>query len=198
MTLSLAHRLLWVIGIAHGDVSFHNIMIKLRTMVGVLNDWDLAAIMEPGATSPPKIGFRRTGVPLFMAVELLRDEAIPRLYRHDLEAFAWVLLYASICVQGGKENLDVEPIRNWALLGPSQLEREKLLFLLRSKNTVKGLHNETWLCPIFKIWYDIHIVLASGGDILDPPNDAQLLGDVLSALEIARDDWVDFTLAFQL
>jgi hypothetical protein len=71
--------------IAHGDVSFHNIMMKRDAPVGVLNDFDLASIMEPGTTSPPKMGIRRTG---FMSVDLLSDEAlsmgISRLYRHDL------------------------------------------------------------------------------------------------------------------
>ena len=94
LTIPLAHRLLWVIGIAHGDVSFHNIMFNPRTKVAVLNDFDLASIMAPGAPSPPRVGFRRTGTPLFMALELLSDEAKPQFYRHDLESCAWVLLYA--------------------------------------------------------------------------------------------------------
>jgi hypothetical protein len=62
--------------------------------------------MERGATSPSKIGFRYTGTPLFMSVDLISDEAlrakVPRLYRHDLESFAWVLPYASLCVKDEK------------------------------------------------------------------------------------------------
>jgi hypothetical protein len=114
-------------------------MIKPDAMVGVLNDFDLASVMERGATSPPKIGFRRTGTPLFMSVELLGDEAlhadVPRLYRHDLESFAWVLLYASLCVKDGKENLDVEPFRNWVFMGPSELRRDKKEFLHVRENS---------------------------------------------------------------
>ena len=82
--------------------------MKRTAPVGVLNDFDLASIMEPGATSPPMTGIRRTGTPIFISVDLLSDEAlsvgVPRVYRHDLESFAWILLYASICVKDGEGN----------------------------------------------------------------------------------------------
>lgn len=130
-------------------------MIKSDTIVGILNDFDLASVMECGATSPPKIGFRRTGVPLFMSMDLLSDAAlhadVPRLYRHELESFAWVLLYASLCVKDGKEDLDVEPFRNWLSIKPPQLRKEKGEFLQTYKRILKDSPNKEWLIPAFGI-----------------------------------------------
>ena len=148
LTIPLVHRLLWVIGIAHGDVSFHNIMFNPRTKVAVLNDFDLASIMAPGAPSPPRAG--HTGTPLFMALELLSDEAKPRFYRHDLESFAWVLFYASICVQDGRENLDVKPIRDWLMLRSPQLRDAKIGFLFGFQ---RNIYVEKWLIPTLKFWF---------------------------------------------
>ena len=39
---------------------------------GVLNDFDLAAIMTVGERTPKKEGFERTGTLPFMAIDLLR------------------------------------------------------------------------------------------------------------------------------
>ena len=171
-------------------------MIKPGTMIGVLNDFDLASVMERGITSPPKIGFRRTGTPLFMAVELLSEEAlraeVPRLYRHDLEAFAWVLLYASACVKDGKENLDVEPFRDWVSKGPSQLQRRKMEFVRNSRRLPDNFPNKEWLIPTFRIWFEI-IFAYNVEDVPGPERDPELLGNVLRAWKIEKEEWEDFT-----
>jgi serine/threonine protein kinase len=196
LTQFLAHRLLWIIGIAHGDVSYHNIMMKRDALVGVLNDFDLASIMDPGAKSLPQKGFRRTGTPLFMSVDLLSGEAlsvgIPRLYRHDLESFAWVLLYASVCVKDGEENLDVEPFRHWISIGTSQLGKEKLAFLHKSKQL--NLPDKQWLVSTFAIWGKIIIVRGYNGNMPGPEEDPELLGEVLRAWTIGKEEWENFSL----
>ena len=90
--------LLWKIGIAHGDVSLSNMMAKYGPdgkIIGVLNDFDLAAIMEPGARNPTKKGWERTGTLPFMSLDLLKhfNGQIKRWYRHDLESSAWCFAY---------------------------------------------------------------------------------------------------------
>ena len=90
--------LLWKIGIAHGDVSLFNMMAKYGPdgkIIGVLNDFDLAAIMEPGDRNPTKKGWERTGTLPFMSLDLLKhfDGQIKRWYRHDLESSAWCLTF---------------------------------------------------------------------------------------------------------
>ncbi|KAH6904266.1 hypothetical protein BKA70DRAFT_1432476 [Coprinopsis sp. MPI-PUGE-AT-0042] len=93
------HRLLWAIGIAHGDLSFSNLMVTIASARSfrraILNDFDLASIMRPGRLYPFQIGFRRTGTKAFMALALLTkaDGSIPRIYRHDLESILWCMLW---------------------------------------------------------------------------------------------------------
>ena len=64
-------------------------------IIGVLNDFDLAAIMEPGDRNPTKKGWERTGTIPFMSLDLLKyfDGQIKRWYRHDLESSAWCLAF---------------------------------------------------------------------------------------------------------
>jgi len=171
-------------------------MIKPDTKVGVLNNFDLASVMEPGATSPPKIGFRHKDTPLFMAVELLSEEAsrveVPRLYRHDLESFAWVLLYASLCVKNGKEDLNVKFFRDWVSTGPSQLRKDKKEFIQYSRQLPDNFPNKEWLTPTFVVWF--HIIFAFDvGDVPGPERDPELLGKVLRAWKIEKEDWENYT-----
>lgn len=95
--LCLGHYLLWRMGIAHCDISLNNMMCtkKYGRVIGILNDYDLAALMEPGARFPEKSGWERTGSAPFMAVDLLSyfDGSMQRWYRHDLESFSWCLLW---------------------------------------------------------------------------------------------------------
>ena len=92
--------LLWKIGIAHGDVSLSNMMYYEQDgkKYGVLNDFDLAAIMTVGERTPKKQGFERTGTLPFMAIDLLRysNGQISRWFRHDLESCMWCLVWQAL------------------------------------------------------------------------------------------------------
>ena len=65
---------------------------------GVLNDFDLAAIMAVGERTPKKQGFERTGTLPFMAIDLLRfpNGQISRWFRHDLESCMWCLVWQAL------------------------------------------------------------------------------------------------------
>jgi hypothetical protein len=121
------HYLLWQIGIAHGDVSLWNLMVRISsdgaTHFAILNDFDLAAIMEPGAVSPSKVGFERTGTKPFMAVDLLikNDGMIKRLYAHDLESMIWCMVWY------------LEPQPNWTHGSMEEVGDRKLAATLRFK-----------------------------------------------------------------
>ena len=58
-------------------------------LYGVLNDFDLAAIMAVG---------ERTGTLPFMAIDLLRypNGHISRWFRHDLESCMWCLVWEAL------------------------------------------------------------------------------------------------------
>jgi hypothetical protein len=62
--------------------------------VGVVNDFDLATWVDHSTTNND-----RTGTIPFMAIDLLEGgltKRIPRLYRHDMESFSWILAYISV------------------------------------------------------------------------------------------------------
>jgi hypothetical protein len=86
--------LLWTVGVYHGDPSLGNMALRIDErgkLHGVLTDWDLATVEELGAHH----GDRRTGTRPFMAIDILCDQywdgLIPRVYRHELEGFVWIL-----------------------------------------------------------------------------------------------------------
>ena len=88
---------MWVNGIHHGDISLQNLMYGVSENgdpLGIVNDFDLATCVGHSTTNNDCIGT----IP-FMAIDLLDgglDLRIPRLYRHDLESFCWVLSYITV------------------------------------------------------------------------------------------------------
>ena len=131
-----------------------------------------------------------------MVVELLSEEAlraeVPWLYRHNLESFTWVLLYASACVKDGKENLDVEPFRDWISKGPSQLRRHKMEFVQNSRRLSNNFPNKEWLILTFRIWFDI-IFAYNVEDVPGPEHDPELLSNILRVWKIEKEECKDFT-----
>ncbi|PPQ73791.1 hypothetical protein CVT24_007537 [Panaeolus cyanescens] len=112
------HRALWLSGIYHSDISLGNIMWDKDRRVGVLNDFDLARLSGSNAAT----GLANAGTIPFMALELLspagRAGRIPHQYRHDAEAFVWVLVY--LCISFKKQGDKVvfrenNPLRLWSM-----------------------------------------------------------------------------------
>jgi len=97
LTSSLGHYRLWVNGIHHGDISYNNLMYDISEAdepIGILNDFDLATWVDH-----PTANNDRTGTIPFMAIDLLEggfEDCRPRLYRHDMESFVWVLAYITV------------------------------------------------------------------------------------------------------
>lgn len=83
-------------GILHQDIAPGNIIIPEcldpEAPKGVLIDLDVAMILDVGPRNPGGISI--TGTPPFMAIGALKGR--PRTYRHDLESFLYVLLWAAI------------------------------------------------------------------------------------------------------
>lgn len=96
----LAHYVVYTEAhVLHRDLSVNNIMFKRgpdNRAIGVLNDWDLASPQGPYARTKP-MSKHRTGTAAFMALELLANEGgqIKHEYRHDLESFAWILIWCA-------------------------------------------------------------------------------------------------------
>ena len=141
---SSGHRLLWALGIVHGDISFNNLMYfedDEGNKRGILNDFDLASIMVPGTECPSKIGHRRTGTLVFMALELLDslDGEIPRHYRHELESFVWVLLWVGLRHQVDKGR-GPRHILDWVdQVDADIIYEKKSAFLGRVRKNLSGM-----------------------------------------------------------
>ncbi|KAG1860291.1 hypothetical protein DFJ58DRAFT_874529 [Suillus subalutaceus] len=97
------HRVLWISGVYHYDVSPSNLMVYRALsslMMGVINDWDLSS-PENGSG-----GHGRTGMIPFMAMDLLTKKAIKgeaeHMYQHIAESFIWVLIWVCLQYEDGK------------------------------------------------------------------------------------------------
>jgi len=72
----------------------YDFLVKTGNPVGIVNDFDLATWIDHSASNKD-----RTGTIPFMAIDLLDgglDRRTPRLYRHDMESFVWVLAYTTV------------------------------------------------------------------------------------------------------
>ncbi|KAF9235699.1 hypothetical protein BU15DRAFT_77724 [Melanogaster broomeanus] len=129
----LCHYALWNAGIHHRDVSPANLMYYRRddtnrTIVGVLNDYDLASL----ASQKSPLGNERTGTIPFMAIDLLdpdgQDGKLKHLYRHDMESFIWVFVWICFQYKGGSFQPRA-PLHEWAKDNASGCVDKKRSFL---------------------------------------------------------------------
>ncbi|EIN07688.1 hypothetical protein PUNSTDRAFT_135209 [Punctularia strigosozonata HHB-11173 SS5] len=122
--------------IEHGDTSLNNLTVDPHTLGGVLPDFDLPRISDKNEESVPQ-GTGRTGTVPFMALDLLCEEywegKIERVYRHDLESFAWVIIYLGYT---NDETLKPLPVVDWYTSDYEECRRRKRDFLFRSMRTV--------------------------------------------------------------
>ena len=63
---------------------------------GVVNDWDMASHLDDRGEVPTSTARHRTGTIPFMACDLLVDKPPVHIYRHDLESFFYILVWAAV------------------------------------------------------------------------------------------------------
>ncbi|KAJ3713741.1 hypothetical protein DFJ43DRAFT_1034217, partial [Lentinula guzmanii] len=87
-------------GYLHRDISETNLMIDRDgddAVVGVLCDWDLSsAVDDDGVVVTSSNATHRTGTYPFLATDLLAEKPPVHLYRHDLESFFYILIWAGL------------------------------------------------------------------------------------------------------
>ena len=95
----LGHYQAYTVGkVLHRDLSENNLMFQRKDgkAKGIVNDWDMASILNDAGEVPTSAAKHRTGTIPFMARDLLVENPPPHLYRHDLESFFFVLVWAAI------------------------------------------------------------------------------------------------------
>jgi len=121
---------------------------------GVLNDLDLASLIDPETGEFDVKGFERTGTKPHMAYRLLTDMGIDgqirRRYRHDLESFAWVSVFLCGCIQDGKQT-PVKPFSTW-LTGSYEQVRDSKANFWREPECYKPTDDFSWFSSLANDW----------------------------------------------
>jgi len=126
------HIVLWGCGFHHRDISPGNLHDEDRG-IGVLNDWDLAAVIPSSGTRNTD----RTGTKPFMALQLLSGQPVVHMLRHDAESFIWQFLWVCGYSGGSSKEVLVAPYKEWRKL--SLLVSQKLLVGYKPKEFIPGL-----------------------------------------------------------
>ncbi|KIK35035.1 hypothetical protein CY34DRAFT_96861 [Suillus luteus UH-Slu-Lm8-n1] len=126
----LCHYVPWEKQVHHRDVSPSNLMVYKTSdgrYIGVLNDFDLSSMRETPS------GQERTGTVPFMALRLLKKDAIEgkvqHLYQHDAESFLWVFAWVCLRYEGGRLLRKGRPLDEWLKLGVIRCYNVKTGFL---------------------------------------------------------------------
>jgi hypothetical protein len=180
------HRHLWMAGIHHGDISPRNLMYDFpagaQDPVGILNDFDLATLVGKCGDNSD-----RTGTIPFMAIDMLNGglkDRIPRLYRHDLESFSWVLTYITVARIEYKDcTIKISPLGDVEAWFRNDQHKDREAHILSKKS----FHDNYGQCPrvsgryypyrtvvrgIIKFWHNIHVPQVreeDEGDLLPYP-----------------------------
>ena len=184
-------------GIHHGDISLKNLMYgvsKDGNPLGIVNDFDLATWVGHSTTNS-----NRTGTIPFMAIDLLDgglDRCIPRLYRHDLESFCWVLAYITVAeMKYESRTIKVSPPKGFTawFQDSTQDEREAHVTSKQALHMRYGLvtlvsaryyrHTET-IQRIIRYWTSFHESLGERthkvrprGPTLEPVQEEEVPGE---------------------
>ncbi|TFY66126.1 hypothetical protein EVG20_g4961 [Dentipellis fragilis] len=160
------HRVVYVkAGVLHRDLSTGNLMFnrdKRDNAYGILNDWDLCeeADTNPKADTAP---FRqRAGTLPFMAMDLLCENPPVHRYRHDLESFFWILIWAVFHFElNGKERPSNDLVNSWmtgswhSMLSAKRTffwEEEVAHYLLEEMTPALRPLLGIWIAPLLKMF----------------------------------------------
>ncbi|KAH7918885.1 hypothetical protein BV22DRAFT_1199795 [Leucogyrophana mollusca] len=137
-TTELSHYELWKDGISHRDINESGLMYYRNAQgvaVGVLNDYDLASIIEGHQ------GNGRVGTMPFMAIELLDQEGpeghITPKYHHVAESLIWVLAWVTLhYAHGTRLPRKDRPLEAWLSLRAYECGEKKTVFMVRRRQKI--------------------------------------------------------------
>jgi hypothetical protein len=110
------------------------------------------------------------------------DGKIPRRYDHELESFAWVLVWVSRCVVGGEECDRPPPLNDWVGNNNVEVNKSRLWFIVRMQK-IPTTPDYKSLGPVIlswvRIWDNYH---REREDSLETPVVEKTNSDYLQAL----------------
>ncbi|KAL1663470.1 hypothetical protein GGF50DRAFT_56929 [Schizophyllum commune] len=143
-----AHYLNWKNGIHHQDPSLNNLMYRNRDgkECPVLNDWDLAVDASAPQTHT---GLEMTGTMQYMAFARLQsgawDGRLPHIYRHDLEAFFYILAWVLCCYKDGRRLNPLPPLfETWTKGNARECSNSKRGFIQDELWPQDSLPTDSW------------------------------------------------------
>ncbi|KAG5640981.1 hypothetical protein DXG03_006462 [Asterophora parasitica] len=134
------HHYSYVTGrVLHRDLSENNLMFKIGDddqVRGILNDWDMAAWVDDNDEIPLSTTQHRTGTLPFMAIDLLAEKPPAHLYRHDLESFFYILIWAAFHYDfKNKTRESIHPaVQNWHSLNMVLVRSSKQNLILSNES----------------------------------------------------------------
>ncbi|CAE6352121.1 unnamed protein product [Rhizoctonia solani] len=153
------HYRTWENSIRHLDLSLRNLMLRPRNepgrpgFFGVVNDWDLGDEIED---KDKKNLFESrkdlTKTLLFTSLDLLakQDEQVIQRYSHDLESFAWILIWVFLAVEEG-EIKPIQEVVGWRTGHPYTSYKERNTYF---SNIHKYVPHKEWR-PYWRMAWDV-------------------------------------------
>lgn len=128
LNLNTGHYEMWNVGIRYNDLSLANFQYRVEggQKIGVLSDWDL-----PVTTDEREKVLERIGTVPYKALDLLKGSRPYRsssLYRHDLETFAWILVWTVLCHAENKRREIYFDRQTWLSRNDADIYMDKLAF----------------------------------------------------------------------
>ncbi|KAF5347855.1 hypothetical protein D9758_013836 [Tetrapyrgos nigripes] len=186
----------------HRDLSENNLMIHRRSdaqsnqVNGILNDWDLAAKLDEHGDIPISQRCFRTGTKPFLSVDLLRASPSVHQYKHDLESFFWVLIWAGLHYDlNGKRCGRKEVVQAWwDPNGTLEDARNAKTAFLNDDEVARGVFDnftstfkdekikESWIMPMYELLKAGYRHSLEGSD-LGKPSDCWTFENFMSIVD---------------
>jgi len=98
---------------------------------GIVNDWDMASHLDDAGEVPLSTARHRTGTIPFMARDLLVENPHAHLYRHDLESFYYILVWAVVHfdLKNKRRHKNHPNLADWDASTLGQARKAKISFI---------------------------------------------------------------------
>jgi serine/threonine protein kinase len=138
------------LGLMHCDISSENVMWDPKENCGILNDFDLAKLVNEMPYIP--VAERKAGTLPFIASDLLTSACVTPLFQHELESFLCVIMWIVGRFENGEQKF-CKILSTW-LCGNRHtvyLEKSKLFTNSNALDQIPWKQSKTYQ-TIFDTW----------------------------------------------